>query len=68
MRMDDIADVRSWLADTNAELEDMDKGNYPDLGLTYGQSVEVLRDSYRKTMEAQRERLEERLAKLERDR
>ena len=65
MRMDDIADVRSWLADTIAELEDMDKGKYPDLGLTYNQSPEVLRDSYRKTMEKQRERLEERLAKLE---
>ena len=65
MRMDNIADLRSWLADTIAEIKDMDRGKYPDLGLTYGQPIEILRDSYRKTMEKQRERLEKRLAKLE---
>lgn len=56
--------VQTLLNETLEELRGMEDGDYPDLGIAYDITPHALRESYRKTMEAQASRLRDRLSLL----
>ena len=66
MRIDQL---KGWLAETQRELSEINQGVWPDLGLYFHVSEEVLRASYLATMKAQERRflqeIEEAQAKTE---
>ena len=66
MKQDRIDQLKGWLAETQRELAEINEGVWPDLGLYFHVSEEVLRASYLATMKAQERRFLKEIKEIER--
>tara|TARA_R100000231_G_scaffold138960_2_gene118664 strand:+ start:775 stop:972 length:198 start_codon:yes stop_codon:yes gene_type:complete len=60
-----LQQLKRWLAETQRELAEINQGVWPDLGLAYHVSEEVLRASYEATMKAQERRFLKEIKEIE---